>query len=258
MYIKKEAMKKLARRAYYAKSKGNREVCGLIVDDGKSLDLEFCENIAKGGGKWQISVDEQNEKMIKNVNKGKEIVGTFHSHPLSEAKPGDADIKNNHGLMLIRDVIGCETKLWKITGKNNKKLTEIKLLNKLPKEMDKVKVTWASNHDTAQIYSSGIELALCSDDNRQIGTFVLCKDFFQDAILAYLYNRTCGIYGYSYNPKTMPPVPQKNLKVFIANSKDAELGKKIPNTIDFLNQIEEKMGIQNTIAKECENPPKSI
>lgn len=126
---------------------------------------------------------------------------------------------------------------------------------KKDKVMDKIKVEWTTNHGTAQIYSSGVELALCSDDNKQIGTFVLCKDFFQDAIVAYLHNTTCGIYGYTYNPKTMPPIPQKNLKVFIADAKDTELRSKIPAVIDFLNQIEKKLNVQLTIAHECDSPP---
>jgi hypothetical protein len=68
----------------------------------------------------------------------------------------------------------------------------------------KVKIQWSDNHDTAQIYGGGIELALCSDDNRQIGTFVLCKDFFQDAISAYIHDEECDVYDYEYDPKTFP------------------------------------------------------
>lgn len=121
--------------------------------------------------------------------------------------------------------------------------------------MDKAKIKWATNKHTAQIYSSGVELALCSDDNEQIGTFVYCKDFFQDAFVAHIHNMTCGIYGYTYDPKTMPPVPQKNLKVLIANAQDVEFSKKIGGVCDLIHQIEDKLGLAKTMIHECESPP---
>lgn len=120
---------------------------------------------------------------------------------------------------------------------------------------EQAKVEWAVNHGTAQIYSSGVELALCSDDNRQIGPFVFCKDFFQDAILAYLHQTTCSIYSYKYDPATMPPIPQQNLKVLIANAGDNQFEEKIAGVTDLLHQIESKLGVALTTIQKCGSPP---
>lgn len=120
------------------------------------------------------------------------------------------------------------------------------------------KIAWTSNYGTSQIYSSGVELALCSDDNQQIGPFVFCKDFFQDAIVVFLHadqKKTCFIYGYKYDPKTMPPCPTKNLKVLITNAANPKLAAQIPGISDFLHQIEGKLGIQLCAVEQCDDPP---
>lgn len=124
-----------------------------------------------------------------------------------------------------------------------------------PSPSNLAQVKWAANHHTAQIYSSGVEVALCSDDNEQIGPFVFCKDFFQDAIVAFLHKTTCSIYGYSYDPSTMPACPQKELKVLIADSGDAALESKIPGVLDLLNQVEKQLGVTLTTIHKCEKPP---
>lgn len=123
-------------------------------------------------------------------------------------------------------------------------------------EMDAVNITWTKNYTPAQIYSAGIEFALCSDDNNQIGPFVLCKDFFQDLILASLHNTICSIYNYQYNPKTMPAPPDKNFKVLLANSRDKEFFYKIPSLLNFINQIEERVKVEKTTISLCQDPPK--
>jgi hypothetical protein len=117
------------------------------------------------------------------------------------------------------------------------------------------KIVWSANHSTQQIYRHGVELALCSDANHQIGTFVFCKDFFQDAILAFLHNVTCDIYGYSYEPRSMPAIPQNNLKVLITNASDPVLAERIGSLEEFLHQIENKLGVACTVVERCEDVP---
>jgi len=117
-----------------------------------------------------------------------------------------------------------------------------------------IKVKWSQNHGTAQIYSSGVELALCSDDNKQVGPLVFCKDFFQDAIVASLHGTVCSIYGYKYD-SSFPPIPKDNLKVLLTNAADPKLKEKIPAVSDFLNQIEAELGVEKTVIEQCEKPP---
>ena len=119
----------------------------------------------------------------------------------------------------------------------------------------KANIKWVGNHHTSQIYKSGVELALVSDDNEQVGTFVHCKDFFQDAITASLHGSVCSIYGYTYDPKKQPPVPQKNLKVLITDATDEKFSESVANISHFLHQIERKLNLQLTLIEECESPP---
>lgn len=120
--------------------------------------------------------------------------------------------------------------------------------------MNTTVVTWSDNYGTGQIYSSGLELSLCSDDNKQVGTFVYCKDFFQDAIVASIHKMECDVYGYKYSPGKMPDVPKENLKILMTNSMDPNLEKKMENVVDFINQFEEKLGLNKTVVEKCENP----
>ncbi len=50
---------------------------------------------------------------------GHRIVGTFHSHPISEAVPSPRDLAEAAGnsLLLIYDVCGAELRLWRVVKK---------------------------------------------------------------------------------------------------------------------------------------------
>lgn len=118
-----------------------------------------------------------------------------------------------------------------------------------------MKVKWYPQHSTAQIYSSGVELALVSADNEQIGPFVYCKDFFQDAIRGFVNDISSGIWGYTYDPKKQPPIDLKKVRVLLAHDKDPDFLKKVPALVDLLNQIEKKMGLSLTTATIVNDPP---
>jgi proteasome lid subunit RPN8/RPN11 len=55
--------------------------------------------------------------------RGGRVVGVFHSHPISEALPSARDVAESpvNSLMLIYDVCGRETKLWRVVKKNGLK-----------------------------------------------------------------------------------------------------------------------------------------
>lgn len=120
--ISPEERRKLQRRARRAQQNGYQEVCGfLAVGPDGTLQLVFVTNRAAKAGQFRIdSADEQRaRKALGNTR----IVGTFHSHPLSPATAGDSDITRariGHYLM-IHDVCGCVTSLWRIRRTNGKK-----------------------------------------------------------------------------------------------------------------------------------------
>jgi proteasome lid subunit RPN8/RPN11 len=104
------------RKARKAASDGYREICGLLIDNGHFLEMLETTNVSQKGGHCEFD-EKQIKAVMKAVNHLQhEIVGTFHSHPISEAKPGNGDIEGavDDSLMLIIDCTEGEARLWRI------------------------------------------------------------------------------------------------------------------------------------------------
>jgi proteasome lid subunit RPN8/RPN11 len=117
-------LRRLRKLAESAQKASQREVGGLVLsDDGFHLKLAFLTNQASRPGQFLIKEPAYEAAKDRAERLGESILGTFHSHPISEAIPGAGDIKNAHKdiknglsgpLMLIYDVCGREAKLWEI------------------------------------------------------------------------------------------------------------------------------------------------
>ena len=94
-----------------------REVCGLILsDDGVHIRLAYLPNQEPRAGRFMIRRQPYASAKDRARKQGEKVLGTFHSHPISEAIPGVEDIKKAKAgsLMLIYDVCGRQARLWKI------------------------------------------------------------------------------------------------------------------------------------------------
>ena len=102
---------KMARRDY-------REVCGLLVDSGCAIELLPVRNIARRPCRFIF--DERQVKAFQGAlaTLGREIVGTYHSHPFADARPGRSDIAGtlDDSLMLVIDCTERQARLWHIKG----------------------------------------------------------------------------------------------------------------------------------------------
>ena len=107
-----------------------------------------------------------------------------------------------------------------------------------------------------QIFQRGLQFALVSKDGQQVTPFVLCRDFLQDAIQAYLNKTKRSIYGFTYDAATDIPISLDRTRLVIANSDDKDLKTKLPNCLEFLHQIEDQLKLPHTRLRECQNPPK--
>lgn len=103
-----------------------------------------------------------------------------------------------------------------------------------------------------QIYKKGLEFAFVSSTNEQCHPFVFCKDFLQIVIFANIYNRAVSIFNFHYNPKKNP-ICLNQIRILLKNNSDNDFLKKTENSIDFINQFEEKLKIKKTKFKICEN-----
>ena len=117
----------LHRRALRAQRLEQGEVCGVLVTDSKCrLGLLFLENRNASPGRFEIRSSDLKAAHEAAQAMGKKTVGTFHSHPVSEAVPGRGDLSRAklNSLMLIYDVCGREVHLWKIKKNRSRRTYE--------------------------------------------------------------------------------------------------------------------------------------
>jgi len=111
--------RRLRRRGYAAQQLGHFEVCGaLLAGPSGVLRLEFLRNLADGPAKFLVSSEDLGRAGAEAMKCGFRMVGTFHSHPVSEATPYRRDRRSigcgEH--MLIYDVCGIDARLWLKSG----------------------------------------------------------------------------------------------------------------------------------------------
>ena len=92
-----------------------REVCGALLADGGSLRLVRMANLSGEVCSYELDLDELHRLGASASDSGCRLVGTFHSHVVSRAAPGESDIDGAVGeLMLIIDTIEETARLWRI------------------------------------------------------------------------------------------------------------------------------------------------
>jgi proteasome lid subunit RPN8/RPN11 len=96
-----------------------REVAGILVGRDGLVQLVELRNVSKRRGSFKIrGADIREAAQAARVLKS-EVIGTFHSHIVSEAEPGPRDIREakEGSLMFIYDTIGEEWRLWRKRGR---------------------------------------------------------------------------------------------------------------------------------------------
>jgi len=109
----------------------------------------------------------------------------------------------------------------------------------------------------SQIYSKGMEFAFASQDYQQCHQFVFCKDFLQDIIFANIHQKWVSIYDFNYSPYIDPRPCLDKIRILVTNANDSRLKIKIYNSLDILNQVEERLGIKKSLLRECWLPPEN-
>lgn len=122
---------------------------------------------------------------------------------------------------------------------------------------EKRKVVWYSGSASlSQAVHGGIEFAHISREDHQVGPWVFCKDYLQDAIWGTVNKKVASIYGYYFDPKQEQKPTVLRARLLITNSGDTTMRDKVPLCEDFVHQVEDTLGIvMKTTFQECENPP---
>jgi proteasome lid subunit RPN8/RPN11 len=99
----------------------HREICGLVIENGLLLELVRLPNRTRRRGKFRMLEKDLKPIELAARRLRHRVVGSFHSHPVSEAKPGPGDRRGAQigSLMLVIDCIGQEARLWRI-GRNKR------------------------------------------------------------------------------------------------------------------------------------------
>lgn len=108
---------KLQRRAVSAQRRDQSKVCGaLMLREPYQLHLRFLTNRSDGPASWRILLTDMRFARAEAKAAGQRVVGTFHSDPVGEAVPGESDLEKAavNSLMLIYDVCGNESRLWRV------------------------------------------------------------------------------------------------------------------------------------------------
>jgi hypothetical protein len=84
------------------------------VNGARELRLHFLPNRSKEPCAWSLQIADITAVRRAVAESEWRVVGTFHSHPISEAVPGILDFASlrTGQLQLIYDVCGLQARLW--------------------------------------------------------------------------------------------------------------------------------------------------
>ena len=115
--IQKHLIETLHRQAYAAQQEAHLEVCGVLVGRSRDiLELRYVTNVKREPYTHSMRRTDVEEIESDVATTGLSILGTFHSHPVSEARPSGGDIAGGfcNGMELIYDVCGEQARLWRL------------------------------------------------------------------------------------------------------------------------------------------------
>ena len=107
---------------------------------------------------------------------------------------------------------------------------------------------WKEDKSLSEIYHKGVQFALVSKDGQQIHPFVYCKDFLQDAIMAYINDSSASIYGFTYSKKSNATIDMSSTRIALRhkNKDPEEMRKRARKAWRFVRAVEKEMGFKPT------------
>jgi len=117
-----------------------------------------------------------------------------------------------------------------------------------------VKWSGATSQHIAQVYSSGLEFALISQNLEQCHPLVYCKDFLQDSISGLVNKKKSTIYSFTYDPATMPHPTLESTRIMLVNKSDPQFANKVAGALEFINHYARKMHLRLTTVHKVTNP----
>lgn len=130
---------KLSNESRAAKRNGEREVCGglLLRSDGQ-LALCFTPNESPDPRSFMIAKSNLERMSELAANHEARLIGSFHSHPASDAMPGEDDLSGAgvNSLILIHSVRSGQTRLWQVVPHDHENVAvevQLEVLGRRPR-----------------------------------------------------------------------------------------------------------------------------
>jgi proteasome lid subunit RPN8/RPN11 len=94
----------------HAREAAPRECCGLLVGEGRRVDLAVPLSNVDPRPRTGFQVDPAEHiavrRILRRVVPGREIVGVYHSHPAGAARPSPRDIAESHYPEWLYAIVG--------------------------------------------------------------------------------------------------------------------------------------------------------
>jgi len=97
--------------------------------------------------------------------------------------------------------------------------------------------TWIKDAKLHEIYSTGMKYAFISNDWKQSHTFVLCKDFLQDAVWATVNKCESNIYGFHFRPGENAPVDLSRVRIAVRH-KNPKFEEDCLRALTFIRELD--------------------
>jgi hypothetical protein len=134
--------------------------------------------------------------------------------------------------------------------------------------MKALKVEWLPQDPLSEIYQkTGYQFALLSapkDGNKQACSFMLCRDFLQDAVAAFTVKGQCQIYGFRYKFGKHPPLDMIRTRMLVTKdglgSKDKQerFRKELKAGQSLLNHYERLAGVSMSTMRKVTDGSKHV
>jgi len=90
------------------------EACGILAGKGEAVSRVLTvTNVLHSAVRFQMNPDEQLQALLDLEERGEEMIGYFHSHPVGPAVPSATDLEMYYYPGAVMVILGCENGIWK-------------------------------------------------------------------------------------------------------------------------------------------------
>lgn len=111
--------------------------------------------------------------------------------------------------------------------------------------MEQISIKWSPRQikDIYENYTGGFSYSWVSENNEQVSKFFTCRDHVLKCFLVSYLQKNWETYYKIGDAK----IDSKNIRILIRDKENDLFESMMPNLLDFLNQFEDKMGVEKSV-----------